>query len=234
MDLRVIPLAEYRAANPDNRAAALDGYLVIARHAHADLGEVLPYFVGVIVSDIIEYSLDVQELLADFGVVVGVGRHAHHAAESDVGKLAHNAFRQQLLQLLDVEARLRVFIRHFKLEEAVHHPIVLCSLFIDLDGKFEAVDAVNHVHEGDDVFDFVGLQMPNLMPADVGGQLRLFLREFLHLVFAEVAASYIIKCHYVLDGLRLGDRKKRNVCRQLVADFGVFFCAVHCVFLNKN
>ena len=179
---RVVPFPEYRAANPDYRAAAIDGYLVIARHPHADLREALPYFVGVIGSDIIEYSLDVQELLADFGIVVGVGRHAHHAAETDVGQLVQHSFRQQLFQLLDVKTRLGLFIRHFKLEEAVHYPIVFCGLFIDLDGKFKAVDAVYHIHERDDVFDFVGLQMPYLMPTDVLGEFVVFSRQFLNLV----------------------------------------------------
>ena len=170
----------------------MKGEEVVAAHAHGELmerivgGEVAGFQVGVEV-------LEVMEFFLDLGFVVGVGGHAHEAGYFYVGGGG------LLLPLLDegfelggVEAEFGFFFGDVDLEEAVDDAVVFGGLFVDLLEQAEAVNCVDHGDEGGDVFYFVGLEVANEMPFDVGREEGLFFDEFLNVVFAEEAMAGVV------------------------------------------
>ena len=51
---------------------------------------------------------------------------------------------------------------------------------------------MDEVYPGGDVFDLIGLQVPDEVPADVFGHLFVFFNHLLHPVFAEIPLAFIV------------------------------------------
>ena len=64
---------------------------------------------------------------------------------------------------------------------------------------------MDQVREGDYLLDLVALEVPDEVPLDVIGQLRLLVDEFLDVVLAEVPLAEVVKFLDSRHGLGLGD-----------------------------
>ena len=78
------------------------------------------------------------------------------------------------------------------LQQAVDDAASLARLLVDGGQQLGRVDAVNKVDVGRNVFDLVGLQVPDHVPADVLRQLGLLVGHLLHFVLAKVTQAGLV------------------------------------------
>ena len=69
-----------------------------------------------------------------------------------------------------------------------------------------------------DIFDFVGLQVSDEVPVDVGGQECLLSRKFLNTAFSEVTLPGVVCFANVGYGVVFGDGNELYALRQFVDD----------------
>src|SRR3981081_1005049 len=82
---------------------------------------------------------------------------------------------------------------------------------------------MNKMYEWSNVFYFIGLQMPDKMPADVGRKLRLLIHQFLYVVLPEIPLPQVIEGPYVFGRLGFGDGDKLRLSVQFSEYLLVFF-----------
>jgi hypothetical protein len=192
-NLRFDTRAKEKATYSYQGAAGLEGEVVVTAHAHRAFAKVI------LIREIARPDMGVKlmemvKLLPDLGFIIGIGGHTHKAGNADVSRF------RLLLPLLDeglqfsvIKAEFGFFFCNVHLEEAVNDAVVFGSLFVDLLEQAKAVYCMDHGNKGGDVFYFVGLKMANEMPFNVLGKLRLFLHQFLYVIFTEYAVAGIIK-----------------------------------------
>jgi hypothetical protein len=95
------------------------------------------------------------------------------------------------------------------LQQYIHHPALRASLPIDLLQQAETVYSMNKMDERNDLPHFIGLQMPDKMPMDIGWQLLLLFRQFLYVVLAEIPLTEVVQSPDIRCRPGLGD------CHQL-------------------
>ena len=96
-------------------------------------------------------------------------------------------------------------MRDVELQQAVHNAVVLFGFLVDGFEQVGRVDAVDERDKGDDVFDFVGLQMADEMPLDILREHLMLVAHFKGMVLAENALTSIVGFLQVADGLGLAD-----------------------------
>jgi hypothetical protein len=69
--------------------------------------------------------------------------------------------------------------------------------------------------KGNDLPHFIGLQMPDEMPMDIGWQLLLLFCQFLYIVLAEIPLTKVIQNPDIRCRLGLGDRDQLYIRPQL-------------------
>src|SRR5690554_2646780 len=85
---------------------------------------------------------------------------------------------------------------------------------------------MDQMDEWSDVFDFVSLEVANHMPTDIGGELRLLIRHFLHFIFPKIPYSCLVGFLEVFDrlGLAYCDQQAIGIfkgvfdCRKIFSD----------------
>lgn len=197
----VISSAEDGGAEADEGASLLNGNLPVVAHTHG-------YFlkVGLVGKpSLFQFNVDVMqvfEFTSHLQHVVGIGGHTHDADNTDIVKLG--VVLQQFFGFTGVESELGFLGGDMELEEAVDDAVVLGGFLVYGLQQREGVDAVDERDVGDNVLDFIGLEVSDEMPLDVLGELGMLVAHFEGFVFAEEALPKVVGVGYHLDGLGLG------------------------------
>src|SRR5687767_12704414 len=82
--------------------------------------------------------------------------------------------------------------------------------------QFKTVNAVHEVNEGCDLFNFIGLQMPDKMPTYVSRQGGLLDQQFLYIILTEIAVPQLIQLQDVGYRLKFRHSDQGNSFTQLI------------------
>ena len=74
--------------------------------------------------------------------------------------------------------------------------------------EMEGIYGLDQVHVREDQFQFIGLEMADKMPADVGGHLWHLCSKFLGAAFGKDALPGVVGLHEAVYGVKLGDGNK--------------------------
>lgn len=223
-----VGFAEESAADADEVGAFFDGDLEVAGHAHGEDGEVVS--ADALFADVVEDPGGAREDGAGVLGLLGVGGHSHDPAEAQV----HHGV--DLLGDVDGcgggDALFGDLAGDVDLQEDVDDLIGAGAVSVELFGESEGIDAVDEIDEGDDLFDFVALEVADHVPADAVGddggfaldgsaqgssagevfvELGSALDELLDAVFAEVGVTEIDKGADLIGGGVLGDGNGEDV-----------------------
>lgn len=221
----VVAFAEDGCADADDGAAFGDGYAVVVGHAHGDFGEVGG--VGECgAAQVVEEGADAAEFGADEGVVVDEGCHAHDAADAQVGVGGEEVGGDEGGGFVGCEALFGVFAGDVELDEDVLDFVDAGGAAFDFGDESLVGYAVYECGVRDDHFDFVGLEVADEVPPDVGGELGGFGDEFLRSAFAKVAFAGGVGLADGFGGVEFGDADESDAGGYVAADLGeiVFDC----------
>ena len=143
-------------------------------------------------------------------LVGGVAGHTHEAAYLHVCEASPLATGKHRKALLWGEAEFCLLLCNVNLQQAGDAAACLCALLVNFGKELVAVDAVDEVHKGCNIFYFIALQVSYEMPADVGGQGLLFLGEVLCLTFPKMALAGVVCGLYSLYRVVFGHSYERN------------------------
>src|SRR5258706_6765886 len=89
---------------------------------------------------------------------------------------------------------------------------------------------MNDRNKGGDLFHFVGLQVADQMPFNIGRQQGLFSTHFLHLVFSENTLTSAISFFNFFNRMGLAYcYQPANLTYELILEKGNIFSDVHCI-----
>ena len=205
--MSILPWAENVGADAHHVAPLVEGNAPVRAHAHthdiesAEVG-------GGAGADSVEDGADGMEVGTDSCGVVGVGSHAHHAAEMHGLKGRVLLTLKIIEQLLRRETGLGLFGCHMKLHEHFCYNTGTVCLVVNTFEKVDGVDALDKGSPADDLTHFVGLEMANEMPSDVVGHERNLSGQLLSAALAENALSGTVGLAKRIDGMEFGDGDK--------------------------
>ena len=163
------------------------------------------------------------EFAAHLFLVIGEGRHAHHAMDGHVLKFLEFGALQHFLALFERKPEFGFLVGDVELQQAGDDALVLDGGLVDLLEQRETVNAVNQRHIRGDVLDLVGLQMTDEVPFDVLGELRVFVTHLLSVVLTENALTVLVQRADVFRRFEFGNGDQARADGQGGPDFIVFF-----------
>lgn len=101
----------------------------------------------------------------------------------------------------------------------IHYPAVLKRPSVD---GLQQMQGIHGLDQGDirqHQFEFVGLEMADKMPLNVGGHLRHLGGKFLGTVLRKETLSRVIRLHEPFHGMEFGNRHQRNTGGNLSSQF---------------
>ena len=135
-------------------------------------------------------------------VVIGIGGNTHQTYDADVWQRVEGGRLEQVDGFFRRKPELGFFLSNKNLEQTLDHAVVLTGLPVNFFQQFQAIDRLDEGHKRGNVFDLIGLQMANLMPLHVGGELGLLVNHLLHTIFAKMTATGLVG--FLQQGHRFG------------------------------
>ena len=107
--------------------------------------------------------------------------------------LAEISRREQGASLRFIKSVLGFFLRNMELQEAIQDATLFAGLLVNFLQKPQTVHRMYHPYERRHLLHFIGLQMPDEVPFDVGREQRFFFKQLLYPVLSENALPLIVQ-----------------------------------------
>lgn len=197
-------VVEEQTSYSDHRAALFKRDVVIPRHAHAQdvkiriPGKKRGFELG-------EVAMQLAHLGVDLVPVFRKRGHPHHTPQPHARQCLMVTSRQEMDKVLKGPAKLAFLPGHLNLQQAFHDLSNPSSLFMEGFPKVDPIQGVYHPDPGQELPDFIGLQVANEVPSNVPGEQGRFGNQLLNPVFGKNALAKGIDLQDLFDGARLAD-----------------------------
>ena len=129
------------------------------------------------------------------------GGHTHEPHGNEMGVSRPNVIGRQGFQFLGVKSKFGRFLGNVNLKQHLDFAVEFRRFAFHDVQHFQAIHAMDEVHKGQEILDFVGLDVANHVPSNVAGKALGLAHQFLHAVFPKVPLTGVIRVHQVFVGL---------------------------------
>src|SRR6056297_1562465 len=202
-NLMIISFPENQTANSHHGRPFFQSDLVIVGHSHGYLVKAW-VICKKLLFQVPENLHQLLKLRANLFFVVRKSSHTHDTPYPNKLIILKSFGGKHFPGFGIIKTKLGLLPGNVKLKQNLEHPVSLLPFLIDHLQKLGFIHTMNKAYKRGDVFDFIGLQMPDHVPFNVLGELFIFIRQLLHPVFPEDFMTCLIGFHNRLHGLGLG------------------------------